>query len=124
MIRSLPFEFVKKLTVGVETNLPREYIKAVQNDALRAETNHIQSIQLWRSIAMIFSSKKKEQKLLYYRAKVEVGASTKKTSIKTVYSHQNEATFPFKFKPWILDTAKSLSQVHGYQKIHLVMVLR
>ncbi len=46
MIRSLPFDFFKQLKVGVETNLPRDFIKAVQNDALRAETNHIQSIQL------------------------------------------------------------------------------
>jgi hypothetical protein len=52
------------LTVGKETNLPWDFIKAVQNDALRAETNHIRSIQLWRSIAMEFSTKKKEQKLL------------------------------------------------------------
>ncbi len=117
MIQSLPFNFVKQLTVGVETNFPRDYIKAVQNDALRAETNHIRSIQLWRSIAMDFSTKQKEQKLLYYRAKVEEGASTKKTSIKMVYLHQNEATFALKFEPWILDTANSLSQVHGYQKI-------
>ena len=41
----------------------------------------------------------------------------KKTSIKTMYLHQNEATFALKFEPWILDTANSLSQVHGYQKI-------
>ena len=58
MIRSLPFKFVKQLTVGVESNLPQDFIKAVQNDALRAETNHIRSIQLWRSIAMDFSAKK------------------------------------------------------------------
>ena len=64
MIRSLPFNFVKQLKVGVETNLPRDFIKAVQNDALRAETNHIRSIQLWRSIAINFYFKKKEQKLL------------------------------------------------------------
>ncbi len=66
---------------------------------------------------MNFSTKPKEQKLLYYRAKVEEGASTKKTSIKMVYSHQNEATFALKFEPWILDTTNSLSHVHGYQKI-------
>ena len=114
MICSLPFDFVKKLTVGVETNLPRDFIKSVQNDALCAETNHIRSIQLWRSIAINFSYKKKEQKLIYYWAKVEEGASTKKPSIKTVYLHQNEATFALKFEPWILDTANSLSQVHGY----------
>ena len=82
MIQSLPFDFVKQLTVGVETNLPRDFIKAEQNDALRAETNHIQSIQLWISIAMDFSSKKKEQKLLYYRAEVEESASTKKHQSK------------------------------------------
>ena len=29
MIRSLPFDFVKQLTVDVETNLPRDFIKAV-----------------------------------------------------------------------------------------------
>jgi hypothetical protein len=34
-----------------------------------------------------------------------------------MYLHQNEATFALKFEPWILDTANSLSQVHGYQKI-------
>ena len=66
---------------------------------------------------MHFSSKKEEQKLLYYQAKVEEGASTRKLSIKTVYLHQNEAMFALKFEPWILDTANSLSQVHGYQKI-------
>ena len=60
MIQSLPFDFVKQLKVGVETNLPWDFIKAVQNYALRAETNHIQSIQLWRSIAVNFSLKKKE----------------------------------------------------------------
>ena len=58
MIRSLPFDFVKQLTVGVETNLPQDFIKSVRNDALRAETNPIQSIQLWRSIAIDFSYKK------------------------------------------------------------------
>ncbi len=41
MICSLPFEFVKQLKVGAATNLPWDFIKAVQNDALRAETNHI-----------------------------------------------------------------------------------
>ena len=61
--------------------------------------------------------KKKDQKLLYYQAKVERGASTKTPSIKTVYLHQNEATFALKFEPWILDTANSLSQVHGCHKI-------
>ena len=60
MIHSLPFDFVEKLTVGVETNLPRDFIKSVRNDALCAETNHIQSIQLWRSIAIEFSYKKKD----------------------------------------------------------------
>jgi hypothetical protein len=109
MIQSLPFDFVKRLTVGVETNLPLDFIKAVQNDALRAELNHIQSIQLWRSIAINFSFKKKEQKLLYYRVKIEEGASTKRPSIKTVHLHQNETTFALKFEPWILDTANSLS---------------
>ena len=57
MIQSLPFKFVEQLKVGVETNLPCDYIKAVQNDALRAETNHIQSIQLWKSIAMYLTPK-------------------------------------------------------------------
>ena len=65
MIRSLPFDFFRKLSVGVVTNLPRDFIKSVRNDALRAETNHIRSIQLWRSIAILFSYKKKDQKLLY-----------------------------------------------------------
>ena len=117
MIHSLPFDFVKKLTVGVETNLPQDFIKSVRNDALCAETNHIQSVQLWRSIAFDFSYKKKEKKLIYYWAKVEDGAFTKTPSIKTVYLHKDEATFALKFEPWILDTANSLSQVHGYQKI-------
>ena len=44
MICSLPFDFVKKMSVGVETNLPRDFIKSVQNDALRATTSHICSI--------------------------------------------------------------------------------
>ncbi len=57
------------------------------------------------------------KKLLYYRAKVEEGAFTRKPSIKTVYLHQNEATFALKFQPWIFETANSSSQVHGYQKI-------
>ena len=113
----LMFYFVQKLSVGVVTNLPRDFIKSVQNDALRAETNHIRSIQLWRSIAIDFSYKKKDQKLLFYRAEVEEGASTKTPSIKTVFLHQNEAMFALKFEPWILDTANSLSQVHGYRKI-------
>ncbi len=117
MIPSQPFDFIKQLSVGVENNLPWDFIKAVQNDSLRAKTNHIRRIQLWRSIAMNFSTKQKEQKLLYYWSEVEEGASTKKTSIKTVYLHQNEAKFELKFEPWILDTANSLSQVHGYQKI-------
>ncbi len=73
MIQSLPFKFVKQLTVVVENNLPHDYIKAVRNDALRAETNHIQSIQLWRSNAAHLTSKnllskKKVQKFLYYHA--------------------------------------------------------
>ena len=46
MIQSLPFDFVKRLKVGVENNLSQDFIKAVQNDALRAETNHIRSIKL------------------------------------------------------------------------------
>ena len=41
MIHSLPFDFVKKLKVGVESNLPRDFIKSVWNTALCAETNHI-----------------------------------------------------------------------------------
>ena len=41
MIHSLPFDFVEKMTVGVETNLPWDFIKSVQNDALGEETNHI-----------------------------------------------------------------------------------
>ena len=69
---------------------------------------------MWRSIAIDFSYKKKEHKLLYYWAEVEEGASNRTPSIKTVYLHQNEATFALQFEPWILD---SLSQVYGYQKI-------
>ena len=72
---------------------------------------------MWRSIAIDFLNKKKVQKLLYYQAEVEEGASTRTTSIKTVYLHQNEATLALKFEPWILDTENSLSQVHGYQQI-------
>jgi hypothetical protein len=34
-----------------------------------------------------------------------------------VYLKHNEATFALKFEPWMLDTANSLSQVHGYRKI-------
>ena len=83
----------------METNLPRDFIKSVQNDALRAETNHIPSIQLWRSIAINFSYIKKEQKLIYYRAEVEEGAATKTPSIKTVYLHHIEATFALQFEP-------------------------
>ncbi len=71
MIQILPFNFVKQLSFGVETNLPQDFIKAVRNDASRAEKNHIQSIQLWRSIAVNFSFKKKEPKLLYYRVKIQ-----------------------------------------------------
>ena len=56
------------------------------------------------------------QKLLYYRAKVEEGSFNITPSIKMVYLHQNEAMFALKFEPWVLDTANSLSQVHGYQK--------
>ncbi len=70
MICTLPFEFVKQLKVGEDTNLPQDFIKAVQNYALCAVTNYIQSIQLWRSIAVNFSFKKKEQKLLYYWVKI------------------------------------------------------
>ncbi len=64
MIQSLPFDFFKQLQVGVETNLPWDFIKAVQNDASRAITNHIRSIQLWRSIAVNFSLKKKKTKIV------------------------------------------------------------
>ncbi len=103
---------MKQLKVGADTNLPRDFIKAVQNDASRAEKNHIRSIQLWRSIAVNFSLKKKEQKLLYYRAEIMDGTST-----KTVYLNHLEATCALKFEPWILDSANSLSQVDGYQKI-------
>ena len=117
MICSLPFDFVKNLKIDFENNLPQDFIKSVQNDALCAKTNHIQSIQLWRSIAIKFSFRKKEQKMIYYWAKVEEGASTRTPLIKTVYLHQDEATFALKFEPWILDTANSLSQVNGYQKI-------
>jgi hypothetical protein len=39
------------------------------------------------------------------------------SSIKTEYLNHQEATFSLKFEPWILDTANSLSQVHGYRKI-------
>ncbi len=49
---------------------------------------------------------------MYYRVEIQEG-----TSIKTVYLNHQEATFALKFEPWILDTANSLSQVHGYQKI-------
>jgi hypothetical protein len=105
-------EFFKQLKVGADTNLPQDFIKAVKRDAEHAITNHIQSIQLWRSIAVKFSLKKKEQKMLYYRVKIQEG-----TSIKTVYLNHREATFALKFEPWILDTANSLSQVHGYRKI-------
>ena len=44
MIRSLPYDFVKKMSVGVETNLPRDLIKSVQNDTLCATTSRICSI--------------------------------------------------------------------------------
>ena len=64
MIRSLPFDFVKQSKVGAVTNLPWDFIKAVQNDSLRAETNHIRSIQLWRSIAINFSKKKSAKKVI------------------------------------------------------------
>ena len=37
--------------------------------------------------------------------------------MKTVYLNNDEATFALKLEPWILDTAKSLSKVNGYQKI-------
>ena len=37
--------------------------------------------------------------------------------MKTVYLNNDEATFALKLEPWILDTAKSLSQVNGYRKI-------
>ena len=67
-------------------------------------------------LQLTFLQRKKEHKLLYHWAEVEEGASTRKLSTKTVYLHQNEATFSLKFEPWILDTANSLSQVHGYQK--------
>ena len=60
---------------------------------------------------------KKEQKLLYYRAEVDDIGSTKTPSIKTLYLQQNAATSALKFEPWILDTANSLSQVNGCQKI-------
>ena len=80
----------------METNLTRDFTKSVRNDALHA-TSQIRSIQLWRSIALDFSSKKKEQKLLNYRAEVEEGASTRTPSIKMVYLHQNEATLALKF---------------------------
>ncbi len=113
MILSLPFKFFKQLKVGADTNLPRDFIKAVQNDASRAETNHIRSIKLWRRIAINVSYKNKVQKLIYYWAEVEEDASTKTPSIKTVYLNHKEATFALKFEPWILDTANSLSQVHG-----------
>ena len=62
MIHSLLFDFVRKLKVGVESNLPRTLIKSVRNAALCVEMNHIGSIQLWRSIAINFSYKKKKQK--------------------------------------------------------------
>ncbi len=63
------------------------------------------------ALQIIFLSKRKK-KLLYYRVKIQEG-----TSIKTVYLNHREATFALKFEPWILDTANSLSQVHGYHKI-------
>ena len=86
------------------------------NDALRAETNHIQSIQLWRSIAIDFSYKKNKKKCYIIGLKLRRALLLKKPSIKTVYLYHNKATFALKFEPWILDTANSLSQVHGYQK--------
>ncbi len=46
IICSLPFEFVKQLKVGAYNNLPRNFIKAVRNDALRAVMHHIRSIEL------------------------------------------------------------------------------
>ena len=52
-----------------------------------------------------------------YRAEVEDGSVTRTTSMKTVFFNGDEATFAVKSEPWILDTAKSLSQVNGYQQI-------
>ena len=75
------------------------------------------------ALQLTFQTKRKCKHFLYYRAEAEEGASTKTPSIKTVYLHQNEATFALKLEPWILGTANSLSQVHGYQKKTLVMVL-
>ena len=57
------------------------------------------------------------QKLIYYWDEVEEGAATRTLSTKTVYLHQDKATFALQFEPWISDTAYSLSQVNGYQKI-------
>ena len=54
MICSLPFDLGKNLKVGVETNLPQDFIESVRSDEVCAETNHIQSIQLWQSITINF----------------------------------------------------------------------
>ena len=82
MIRSLPFDFVKKLSVGVVTNLPRNFIKSVQNDALRAETNHIRSIQLWRSIAIDFLPKRTNKNCYIIRPKLRRALLLKKHQSK------------------------------------------
>ena len=43
--------------------------------------------------------------------------SLKQNQSKLFIYTKTQATFALKFEPWILDTANSSSQVHGYQKI-------
>ena len=118
MIRSLPFTFVSNLKLKKDTPLPREYLKSLRADALRAETNHIRSIQLWRH-ALVTSDTNPQhyQKLIIYRAEVEDGAVTKTRSVKTIFLDEVQATFPLKMEPWIIDTANHLSMVRNYRKI-------
>ena len=124
MIRSLPFQFVNKLSKGVATDLPRDYIKSIRRDVLNAECNHIRSITLWRSMAQIYFIKKRNHmmksemmKSLIYRVETEDVAVSRKTSIKTVYMSGKDATLALKTEPWIVDTVSSLPMVHSYRKV-------
>lgn len=116
MIRSLPFQFVNKLEIGVATDLPRDFIKSVCRDVIFAKVNHICSIQLWRSLSYL--SEEKEginlSKKMIYCVETEDVSVTRTTLIKTVFMSGNDATLSLKTELWIIDTASSLPMVHSY----------
>ena len=116
IVTSLPFAFVKTLSVGKPAHLPKEWKVSIKKDA-QVSSSNMTSIQLWRNSRLMDENEKWIVRRVYRVVYEHTNRS--QNSVTTAFVTERVALMYLRNEPWIIDHVRPLCSTRSYRQVVL-----